>query len=90
VTEFLLLAYDPDGGLQKLIWHAAIVPRTGDTLMLWDGSGHQDVTVEGVSLYRDGAVEVWLEQFAGWEPGSVRRLFDTSQAYRDANPILTA
>lgn len=79
MVTFHLHAQDPSGEFVHRVHRAAIYPRIGDSLKLWDGEGWQDISVNQVVLYPDGmTVEVWSEDFGGWDDGSVKRLFETA------------
>lgn len=82
MVTFHLHAKDPNGEFVHRQHRAAIYPRIGDTLPLWDGTGWQGIQVDDVILYPDGVtVEVWAGgKFTGWDDGSVERLFESAGA----------
>jgi hypothetical protein len=79
VTEhFLICAKDPSGEVVTTGYEARLVPRLGDRLALPEPGlrDWQDMSVVGVYPKPQGQVTVELGGTDGWEPGSVKRLFE--------------
>lgn len=79
MVTFHLHGKDPSGEFVHRTHRAALYPRIGDTIQLWDGTGWQGIKVEDVVLYPDGiTVEVWVELVEDWPAGSLKSLFETA------------
>lgn len=79
MVTFHLHGKDPGGEFVHRNHRGAFYPRIGDTIQLWDGTGWQGIKAEDVVLYPDGVtVEVWVELVEDWEPGSLKKLFESA------------
>lgn len=81
----MLKSRDPDGTFASVPWETEQFPRIGEDVMLPDGTEHwQEMVVEAIEHGRL-ATNVWVGGSDGWDPGSVRYLFDQASRWRAAN-----
>ncbi len=86
--DYEIHAKDPDGSFHESPWTTLALPRIGELVELPDGSGGWQELIATEIAHYPNRIEVWVGgDLSGWEPGSVRALFDAAGRHHSTRAL---